>query len=77
MGNRYERDIYNTTEEYTHSQEHYKKHKVEPIEIIEDYNLGFCLGNCIKYILRAEYKGTKREDLEKAKWYIERELKNV
>ncbi len=61
----------------THSQEHYKQNKIEPIDIIEDYKLGFCLGNCIKYILRAEYKNSKKQDLEKAKWYIERELKNV
>lgn len=57
-----------------HSQEHYKQHKFEPIDVIEEYGLGFNLGNCIKYILRAEYKGSKQHDLEKALWYLKREL---
>jgi hypothetical protein len=37
--------------------------------------MGFCLGNAIKYIWRADLKNDAIEDLEKAKWYIERELK--
>lgn len=32
------------------------------------------LGNVIKYVWRADEKGNTLEDLEKAKWYIEREL---
>ena len=31
--------------------------------------LGFCDGNCFKYLYRAGKKGDKIEDLEKAKWY--------
>lgn len=53
---------------------HYRKGKIEPIEVIEDWGLGFCLGNAIKYIARADYKGSKKQDLEKAKWYLEREI---
>jgi hypothetical protein len=60
-----------------HNQDHYKHHDVEPIDIIEMYKLNFNLGNCIKYILRAEYKDQKQSDLEKAIYYLERELKKV
>ncbi|WP_207654227.1 DUF3310 domain-containing protein [Clostridium sporogenes] len=41
---------------------------------MEDWNLNFNLGNAIKYIARAEHKGNKKEDLEKAVWYLEREI---
>ena len=37
--------------------------------------MGFCLGNAVKYIWRADLKNDAIEDLKKAKWYIERELK--
>lgn len=45
---------------------------IEVIDITE--NLNFCLGNAIKYILRADHKGKPIEDLEKAAWYIKREI---
>lgn len=56
---------------------HYNFGTIEVIDVIEDWNLNFCLGNAIKYIGRCEHKGHKKEDLEKAKWYIERELKKL
>jgi hypothetical protein len=56
---------------------HYNKGKIEAIDIIEDWSLNFSLGCVIKYVLRAPYKGTELEDLEKARWYIEREIKRV
>ena len=46
--------------------------KYETIKIIEDWSLGFCLGNALKYILRAPYKGAEAEDLAKARWYLQR-----
>jgi hypothetical protein len=52
---------------------HYKKHPsgIECITITE--HMSFNLGNAIKYIWR--FPGTQnRTDLEKAKWYIEREM---
>jgi hypothetical protein len=57
---------------------HYKGNKFEVIDIIEDFELGFSLGNAIKYILRAGDKDPTKyvEDLEKAIWYIKREIKN-
>jgi hypothetical protein len=53
---------------------HYASHPsgVECIAITE--HMGFCLGNAIKYIWRADLKGDAVEDLRKAKWYIEREI---
>ena len=55
---------------------HYIGRKFESIDIIEDFNLNFCLGNAIKYILRCQKKGNKKQDLEKAIWYIKREIEN-
>lgn len=48
----------------------------EAIKVIEAWGLGFCLGNTIKYISRAGKKSrsTLIEDLEKARWYLTREI---
>lgn len=53
---------------------HYTSHPsgIEVIEITEHMN--FCLGNVIKYVLRADLKHDAIEDLEKARWYLDREL---
>jgi hypothetical protein len=50
---------------------------VEAIDIIEYYN--FNIGNAIKYLWRAGLKPTEpiKDDLKKAKWYIERELERI
>lgn len=45
---------------------------IETIQIVEHMN--FCLGNAIKYIMRADYKDDAIEDLKKAIWYINREI---
>lgn len=56
---------------------HYNDHPsgVECIEITEHMN--FNLGNALKYIWRAALKGKQIQDLEKARWYIDRELKRI
>ena len=46
----------------------------EAIKVIEAWHLGFCLGNTVKYIARAERKGATVEDLKKARWYLDREI---
>lgn len=58
---------------------HYNSGKIEVIDFIEDQKLGFCLGNVIKYVSRAGKKDSSKtiEDLEKAKWYLEREIKKL
>lgn len=56
---------------------HYNIGKIEVIEYIEDKGLNFNLGNAVKYISRAGHKGGPYEyiqDLEKAIWYINREI---
>lgn len=56
---------------------HYTWHPsgVEVIQITEHMN--FCLGNAIKYILRSEHKKDQIQDLEKAVWYINREIERL
>lgn len=56
--------------------QHYNKGKIEVIDYIEDQDMNFNLGNAVKYISRAGIKNktTQIEDLEKAKWYIQREI---
>lgn len=57
------------------SPQHYQSDGgIEAIDVIESFNLGFNLGNAIKYVLRADNKGNKKQDLEKSLWYINREL---
>jgi len=53
---------------------HYTFGTIEVIEVIEDWNLNFHLGNTVKYIARAEHKGRTVEDLKKARWYLDREI---
>jgi hypothetical protein len=53
---------------------HYTTGTIEPIAVIEDWNLGFHLGNTLKYIARADHKGSPVTDLEKAAWYLQREI---
>ena len=56
------------------SPAHYQGKSFEVIDIINDYDLNFELGNAIKYILRANKKGNKKQDLEKSIWYLQHEL---
>lgn len=55
---------------------HYTTGKIECIDYIEDKELGFHLGNAVKYITRAGKKDPAKtiEDLEKAVWYIQRKI---
>ena len=53
---------------------HYKVGGIETIDFIEAKKLGYNLGNVVKYLTRADHKGNRKQDLEKAKWYLEREL---
>ena len=56
---------------------HYKSEAgLESIDVIEAFELGFNLGNAVKYILRCNKKGNKIQDLDKAIWYLKREIEN-
>ena len=63
-------DMVNHPPHYTHS-------KIEPIRVIEDWQLNWNLANVIKYIARADHKGNRERDLQKALWYLKREVNNV
>ena len=63
-----------TTSENVNHPSHYNVGKIEVIDAIEDWGLNFSLGNAVKYIARADHKDKPVEDLEKARWYIEREI---
>ena len=58
---------------------HYTDGKIEVIDFIEDKNLNFHRGNAVKYISRAGKKDPNKEveDLKKARWYIDREIKKM
>ena len=51
----------------------------EAIKVIEAWELGFNLGNAVKYISRAGKKDAAKtiEDLQKAEWYIKREIEKL
>lgn len=53
-------------------------HGIKAIDYIESHNMNFNLGNVIKYVTRAGLKSENAiEDLQKAKWYIEREIGRI
>lgn len=64
--------------EEVNSPKHYQGHGMEAIDVIDAFELGFNLGNVIKYVLRAgkkkSYINATINDLNKAKWYLNREL---
>ena len=58
---------------------HYNMGRYEVIDVIDDWDLGFNLGNTIKYISRAGHKDKDKttEDLKKALWYLIREINKI
>ncbi len=58
---------------------HYTFGKLEVITVIDDWKLGFCLGNAVKYIARAGKKDPAKtiEDLKKAQWYLQHEIEQL
>jgi hypothetical protein len=61
--------------EKVHHPQHYGGDTTyEVIKVIEAWQLGFHLGNTVKYVARADKKGTRLEDLKKARWYLDREI---
>jgi hypothetical protein len=56
---------------------HYTAGGVETIDFIEAKKLNFHLGNVVKYVSRAGMKGEYLQDLEKAAWYLAREIERA
>lgn len=63
--------------EVNHPAHYAAGRKYEPIDVIEDWRLGFNEGNALKYISRAGRKGDRLTDLRKAAWCIEREIRRI
>ncbi len=68
------------TPDPVNSPEHYTTGGIETIDYLKakltpEQFKGFCLGNALKYLSRAEKKNGV-EDLLKAHWYIERLIKS-
>ena len=58
--------------------QHYKVGETfEAINVIEAWDLDFCLGNVVKYIARHGKKGSAIEDLRKAEWYLRRKIQQL
>lgn len=55
---------------------HYQGNGIEAIDVIEAFGLGFNLGNVVKYVLRCGKKDDEITELEKAVWYLNREIEN-
>lgn len=53
---------------------HYISKGIEAIDVIEAFELNFRIGNAVKYLLRHNKKGAAIIDLQKAIWYIQREI---
>lgn len=56
---------------------HYTRGNIEVIDFIEDQQLPYHLGNVVKYVARAGFKGDKVEDLKKAQWYLNRYIRTL
>jgi hypothetical protein len=68
-----------TSEKVNHPQHYGGDTTYEAIKVIEAWELGFNLGNCVKYICRAGKKPDVDlyEDLKKAQFYLDREIANL
>ena len=56
---------------------HYKVGGIETIDFIEAKKLNYNIGNVVKYLTRADHKGNRKQDLEKAMWYLNREINSL
>ena len=75
-------ELLKETEEVNHSA-HYNQYTFEAIDVIDEVapkypaEVGMEIGNAIKYLLRAPFKGRLIQDLNKAVWYINRAIENL
>lgn len=56
---------------------HYTVGGIETLDFIEAKGLGYNLGNVVKYIARAYWKGDELQDLQKARFYLDRQISNL
>ncbi len=60
-----------------HHPAHYSTGQIQPDTFIDDQSLNFRRGCVVKYVARAQHKGTELEDMEKALWYLTEEVKKL
>jgi hypothetical protein len=62
-----------------HNPTHYTRGGIEAIDVIEAWRLNYHTGNVIKYLCRAGVKNKSEhiQDLQKARWYLDREIKRL
>ena len=67
--------------EMVNHPKHYggKNNPYEAIKVIDAWELGFSLGNTVKYISRAGKKESDKElqDLKKAMWYLQHHIEEL
>lgn len=64
--------------EMVNHPEHYNREGLEVIRLIDHFYLDFCLGNAVKYILRAGKKDDSYiQDLKKARWYVNHHMNEL
>lgn len=78
-----EQETEKTEDDKVNHPNHYKQYSQEVIDTIEEVssqypgNVGYSVGNAIKYIFRAPFKGNNVEDLKKAVWYLNRAIEKL
>ena len=72
-----EENDYNDFDPVNHPSHYCEGRKYEPIKVIDDWGLDFCLGNALKYISRAGRKNDELEDLKKARFYLDYKIKRL
>lgn len=53
---------------------HYCQGKIEVIDFLDDQKFNYRIGCTVKYLSRYRHKGKPLEDLQKARWYLDREI---
>lgn len=69
-----EKEFGNSNVDLVNHPPHYTTGGIETIDFIEAKQLSYNLGNVVKYITRADHKGNRKQDLMKARWYLDREI---
>jgi hypothetical protein len=75
IADHFPRKVLDEEEPTVNHPRYYNIGKIEVIAAIEDWHLGFHLGNVVKYVARAGHKALTLEDLRKAAWYLDRYIK--
>lgn len=66
------------SDDAVNNPQHYCINNLEVIDVIDTYaRNNYYRGNVIKYVCRADYKGSKLQDLKKARWYLDREISEL